>query len=131
MPYDEELAGRVRKSIAGKGTIEEKKAFGGLSFMMGGKMCVGVQKNRLMVRIDPEKHDALIKRRGAGPMDFTGRPMRGFLFIDAEGVPDAGSLNFWVNESVEYVHTVQAKKKKRGKRRKGGAARETGKKACR
>ncbi len=129
MPYDEELAGRIRKSIARKGPIDEMKAFGGLSFMLDGKMCVGVQKNRLMVRIDPDKHDTLIKRQGAGPMDFTGRPMRGFLFIDAKGVPDAGSLNFWVNESVEYVRTVPAKK--RGKRREGGAARQTGTKARR
>jgi len=120
--YDEKLSARVRTSIEGKGRIEERMAFGGLTFMLDGKMCVGVEKTRLMVRIDPAKHDALIARPGAGPMDFTGRPMRGFLWVDARGLPNSGTLDFWVNESVAFVRTVPARTKK--KKEPAGAPRK-------
>jgi len=110
MPFDEQLAVRVRKALSDKGRIEEKSMFGGLTFMLDGKMCVGVEKARLMVRVDPEHHPALLKRPGASPMDFTGRPMKGYLFVQAKAVGDAKSLKFWIDESTEFVRTVPAKK---------------------
>lgn len=121
MPYDEELARRLAKAVAGRGNVDEMRAFGGIMYMLDGKMCVGVEKDRLMVRVDPTKHESLLRRRGAGPMDFTGRPMRGFLFIRPEGVRGARALSFWVDESVSYVRTLPAKRKGTGKgKRKGG-----------
>jgi TfoX/Sxy family transcriptional regulator of competence genes len=113
MTYDEVLARRVRKSIAGRGRIREMEAFGGVMFMLDDKMCVGVSKDRLMVRVDPSRHEVLSKRPGAQPMDFTGRPMRGFLFIDAGALSDGRTLSSWVGEAVSYVRTVK-KKPKRG-----------------
>ncbi len=124
MSYDEKLAARIRKSMAGRGRVREMYAFGGVMWMLDDKMCVGVSKDRMMVRVDPAKHDALVRRPGAGRMDFTGRPMRGFLFIKPAGVRDARSLKFWVDESVSYVRTVPAKKgqRKRDTRQEAGTA---------
>jgi hypothetical protein len=115
--FDEQLAERLRRSLAGRGRIEEVRAFGGVMFMLDDKMCVGVSKDRMMVRVDPAKHDALVQRKGATVMDFTHRPMRGFLFIRPEGLSGRKSVDFWVGESVSYVRTVPVKRKK-GKARK-------------
>ena len=87
MAYDEELADRVRRIFADRSVaFEEKRMMGGLCFMVDGKMCVGVEKERLMVRIDPEIYDEALGRKGCVPMDFTGKPMRGFVFVNEEGI---------------------------------------------
>lgn len=85
--------------------------FGGTTFMLDGKMCCGIHEERLMVRVGPERMVALAKRKGAGPMDFTGRPMRGFLFVGPEGTAGRKALQGWVDEAVGYVKTVKAKSK--------------------
>jgi len=105
MSYDEELAKRVRRALDGQGMVEERRMFGGLTFMLDGKMCCGVHMGRLMVRVPPERQLDLLKRPHAKPMDFTGRPMKGFLFIDAAGVSDAKSLNSWLKQAVTFVQT--------------------------
>ena len=87
MAYDEHLAGRIRlrfKEI--KVQFEEKRMMGGLCFMVAGKMCVGVEKDRLMARIDPAIYESVLHRNGCVPMDFTGRPMRGFVFVNPPGL---------------------------------------------
>ncbi len=77
MAYDEELADRVRRIFADRNVaVEEKRMMGGLCFMVDGKMCVGVEKDRLMARIDPEIYEESLGRKGCVPMDFTGKPMR-------------------------------------------------------
>lgn len=128
MAFDEALASRVRTKLVGKGDIAERKAFGGVMFLLGGKMCLGVHENRLMVRASPDRYEALLKRPGAGPMDFTGRPMRGFLFVGPAGVRDARALRFWVDEAVSYVRTVPARKgrTRRGKGRASAKKRRDG-----
>ena len=82
MAYNEKLADRVRELIAqDHKNVEEKRMFGGLCFMVNDKMCVGVEKERLMVRLNPDKYDEVIEKDGCTPMDFTGKPMRGYVFV--------------------------------------------------
>ena len=82
MGYDERLAERVRAVLADLDGVREQKMFGGLAFMVRDKMCVGVTNDDLMVRLGVDGHDAALKRPHARPMDFTGRPMKGFVFVE-------------------------------------------------
>ena len=114
MPYDQKLADRVRERIAESHTnVEEKKMFGGLCFMVNDKMCVGVEKERLMLRIDPDKYDQLMEREGCSPMDFTGKPMKGFLFVDRNVLRTKKQLDYWMDLALEYNKTAKASKKKK------------------
>lgn len=108
MAYSEFLADRVRSRLTNSGQIEEKKMMGGLIFMVNGKMCVGVdidkKKNvdRLMVRVGKLPYQDLLERDGSHPMDFTGKPMRGFLFIDPEGFDSEEDLDFWITKALQF-----------------------------
>jgi TfoX/Sxy family transcriptional regulator of competence genes len=114
MAYDEKLADRVREIIAeSHKNIEEKKMFGGLCFMVNDKMCVGVEKERLMLRIDPEKYGDAIEKEGCSPMDFTGRPMKGYVFVDTDVVRTKKQLHYWINLALEYNKIAKASKKKK------------------
>ena len=109
MAYDEKLAARVRK-LMGKGAVE-KKMFGGVAFMLKGKMCLGVNKQDLMVRVGPERYEEALKMKGARPMDFTGRPIKGFVFVGQEGYEDEDALRKWVRLGSEYA-SIAAKGKR-------------------
>ena len=114
MPYNEKLADRVRECIVvTHANIEEKKMFGGLCFMVDDKMCIGVEKQRLMVRIDPAMYDEIMERKGVTPMDFTGKVMKGFVFVDAEAVRTKKDLDDWVQLALAYNKIVKPSKKKK------------------
>ena len=114
MAYDEKLADRVREIIAvHHKKVTEKKMFGGLCFMVNDKMCVGVEKERLMVRLDPEKQDEVMEKEGAKPMDFTGKVMKGFVFVDIEALNTKKKLEYWMNLALEYNKKAKASKKKK------------------
>jgi TfoX/Sxy family transcriptional regulator of competence genes len=114
MAYDEQLAGRVRSFFKRRRkSFEEKRMMGGLCFMVNGKMCIGVEKARLMARIDPDIYDQALRRKGCVPMDFTGRPMRGFVFVNAEGFAADGDLVSWLNLALEFNPRAKASKKRR------------------
>lgn len=114
MPYSEQLAERVRKALAPqKKHIQEKKMMGGLTFMLRDKMCVGVLKEELMCRIDPEIHEEAIKRKGCRTMDFTKKPMKGFVFVNASGTSSEKDLKYWVELSVDFNAVAKASKKKK------------------
>ena len=81
MPYDERLAGRVRAVMADADGVRERKMFGGLAFLLNGNMCCGVVRDDLMVRVGPDDYDQSLKRAHARPMDFTGKPMKGFVDV--------------------------------------------------
>jgi TfoX/Sxy family transcriptional regulator of competence genes len=116
MAYDEKLANRVRELIAeSHKNIEEKKMFGGLCFMVNNKMCVGVEKERIMLRIDPEKYDEVIEKEGCTPMDFTGKPMKGFVFVDTDILRTKKQLQYWINLALEYNKIAKLSKKKKRK----------------
>jgi TfoX/Sxy family transcriptional regulator of competence genes len=114
MAYNEKLADRIREMIAvSHKKVEEKRMFGGLCFMVNDKMCVGVEKERLMVRIDPAKYDEVMEKEGCKPMDFTGKVMKGFVFVDIDALNTKKKLEFWMDLALEYNKTAKASKKKK------------------
>ena len=113
MAYDEQLAERVRGVFKRrKVTFAEKRMMGGLCFLVDDKMCVGVEKERLMVRLDPEVYESALKREGCVPMDFTGRPMRGFVFVKREGFTSDGDLTSWLDLALEFNPRAKSSKKR-------------------
>ncbi len=108
MAYGEYLAERVRSRLSKAGKVEEKKMMGGLIFMVNDKMCIGVDidkktnSDRLMVRVGKLPYEELLQREGSRQMDFTGKPMRGFLFIDPKGFDSDSDLDFWVSKALEF-----------------------------
>jgi len=113
MPYDEKLAARVRRALAGQGKVEEKKMMGSLTFMVNGKMCVGILKDDLMARIDPAVHDEALKKKGCREMDFTGRPMRGFVFVGPEGTKRG--LDYWIKMALDFNARAKPSRKRKEK----------------
>lgn len=109
MPYNEELAARVRVALGPLDGLTEKKMFGGLAFMLNGNMCVGVTSDDLMVRVGPEEHEILLGLPHARPMDFTGRPMKGFVFVGLEGTQREEGLEEWVGRGVGFAQTLPKK----------------------
>ncbi len=119
MAYNEKLADRTREIIAvTHKNIEEKKMFGGLCFMVNNKMCVGVEKERIMVRLDPEKYDEVMEKEGCEPMNFTGKIMKGFVFVNADVLNTKKKLEYWVNLALEYNKIAKASKKTASKGKK-------------
>ncbi len=113
MAYNEKLANMTRELIAATHkNVEEKAMFGGLCFMVNDKMCVGVEKDRLMVRLDPEKYDEVMEKEGCKPMDFTGKVMKGYVFVDADVLTTKKKLDYWVQLALEYNKIAKASKKK-------------------
>lgn len=110
MAYDEDLAERARAGLMGRKGFSERKMFGGIAFMLDGRMCCGVLKSDLMVRVSPEDHEKMLREPHARPMDFTGRPMKGFLFVDPGGHRTEMALGTWIDRSVAFVSTLPEKK---------------------
>src|SRR5215212_5878367 len=116
MAYNEDLVNRVREIIfLTHEHIEEKKMFGGLCFMVNDKMCIGVEKERLMVRLDPEKYDEVMEKEGCKPMDFTGKIMKGYVFVDIDALNTKKKLEYWVNLALDYNKIAKASRKKKAK----------------
>lgn len=116
MAYDEKLADRVREIIVDTHkNIEEKKMFGGLCFMVNDKMCIGVEQERLMLRIDPEKYNEVIEKEGCRQMDFTGKPMKGFVFVDKNVLQTKKQLHYWIDLALQYNKIARPSKKKKTK----------------
>lgn len=116
MAYDEGLADRVRGLIGRTHKdVEEKRMFGGLCFMVNNKMCVGVRKD-LMVRFDPADHEDMMKRPGCRPMDFTGRAMKGFVYVDRSALDSDDALEFWIKTALDYNKTAKPSRKRKSGR---------------
>jgi TfoX/Sxy family transcriptional regulator of competence genes len=115
MPYDEDLAGRVRALLANQRRVVEKKMMGGLAFMVNGKMCVGILKDELMARIDPEVHVEALKRKGSREMDFTGKPMKGFVFVGPKGTAERSDLRYWIDLALDFNSRAKKSKKRKKK----------------
>ena len=116
MAFNESLAKRVRLCL-GKENIafEEKRMMGGLCFLVEAKMCLGVEKDRLMVRLDPAIYQEALRRSGCTPMDFTGRPMRGFVWVESAAIKSAPALTRWVRLALDFNPRAKASKKAKGK----------------
>ena len=108
MAYDLRLADRIRSEL-GEVPIVEKKMFGGVGFLLNGNLACGVNKNDLIVRVDPEKHVALLKKPHVRPFDMTGRPMKGWLVVEAQGVKTDKQLSRWLKEGVAFASKLPEK----------------------
>lgn len=114
MPFNEHLADRIRQDLKSRKVhFEEKNMMGGVCFMVNDKMCVGIVKNELMARIDPDIYESSLKRLGAKPMDFTGRPMKGFVFIEPKGIDLDEDLEVWIELALAYNPKAQSSKRKK------------------
>ncbi len=106
MPYDEALANRVRIILPKKLKITEKKMFGGLCFLLNVKMCCGIEKSNLVVRVGPQKYEAALKSKKVRPMDFTGKPLKGFVYIDPKELRRKDQLRKWVHLGVTFARSL-------------------------
>jgi hypothetical protein len=109
MAYDEKLAGRVRKILRNRNGVEEKRMFGGLCFMVAGHMCCGIVGDRLMARVGPENYEECLARKDVKEMDFTGKPMKGMVYVDPAGLAGEEALKYWVDICLQFVLTLPAK----------------------
>ena len=110
MAYNEKLSERVRELLVGKRFVDEKKMMGGLTFMVAGKMCVGILKDDLMVRLDPDMYEAALQKKGCREMKFTGKPMRGFVFVGPQGTSNKKDLRQWVNLALDFNKKAKSSK---------------------
>jgi TfoX/Sxy family transcriptional regulator of competence genes len=116
MAFNETLANRVREMIAPTHkNIEEKRMFGGLCFMVNGKMCVGVESERMMVRFDPALTDEVFEKDGVTPMDFTKKIMKGYAFVDIAVLDSKKQLAYWIDLALQYNKVAKASAKKKKK----------------
>ena len=109
MAYSESLAARIRESLARRKGIGEKKMFGGVGFLLHGNMLVGVWKDSLIVRLGPEQSAAALKRPHVGEFDITGKPMKGWVLVDADGLEKDEDLKSWIALAHDFVKTLPAK----------------------
>lgn len=116
MAYDLDLADRIRRAIKAP-DITEKKMFGGIAFLASGKMFMGVIGTELMVRVGPDNHEAALGRPHTRPMDFTGRPMHGYVYVDIEGTTTVAAIKRWGDLALAFVKTVPDKKPRASKPR--------------
>lgn len=113
MAYNENLANRIREAIQNLPNIEEKEMMGGLTIMLNDKMCIGIIKDEMMCRIDPDFHDSAIERAGCRTMDFTKRPMKGYVMVDNSGMKTKNEFDFWINKCLEFNSKAKSSKRKK------------------
>jgi TfoX/Sxy family transcriptional regulator of competence genes len=116
MAYDEGLAARIEHALSGEPGITALKMFGGLAFLVDGRLCCGVLGDRLLVRIDREITETILREPHVGPMDFTGKPMRGLVLVDSEGCAEDPELLEWVRRGVRYARTLTPRRSPRARR---------------
>lgn len=117
MAYDERLAGRIRAALAHRDGVAERKMFGGLCFLLHGRMCCGVLNDELCARVGPGRYEEALREPHARPMDFTGRPMRGFVFVAPAGLRTGAALAKWLEWALEVAAGLPGTGAKRRRRR--------------
>ncbi len=113
MAYSEKLADRIRERLADLPNIEEKKMMGGLTFIYNGKMCVGIIKDELMCRIDPNFHEQAVEKTGCRTMDFTKRPMKGYVLVYDNGMKPKKDFEYWISLALDFNKKAKSSKKKK------------------
>ncbi|HXQ34902.1 MAG TPA: TfoX/Sxy family protein [Anaerolineales bacterium] len=108
MAYSLKLAERIRSELDGTPFVE-KNMFGGIGFLLNGNLACGVNKDNMIVRVDPEKQNLLLKKPHAKPFDLTGKPMKGWMLVEADGVKTGKQLSAWVKEGMEFASTLPPK----------------------
>jgi hypothetical protein len=118
MPLDHELVARMRLALSVAGALREMKMFGGLCFMLNGNMVAGASRHGMLVRVGKDRHAEALARPGAKPMQMSGRPMAGYVFVDPPPADDA-ALRQWLDLAVAFVRTLPPKPAKAEPRRAG------------
>lgn len=113
MAYSEKLANRIREVLAETKKVEEKEMMGGLTFMVNDKMCVGIIKDEMMCRIDPVVQDTVLEKTGCRIMDFTGRPMKGYIMVDDSGMKTKKEFDYWVKLCLDFNKVAKSSKTKK------------------
>lgn len=113
MAFDETLADRIREGLALRRDVREIKMMGGLCFMVGGHMAIGIVGDELMVRVGPDAYERALARTHAREMDFTGRPTKGFVFVDRAGIRTRRSLESWVALGTTFASSLPPKPARR------------------
>lgn len=111
MAYNEKLADRIREALVDAPKTLEKQMFGGVCFMVDNKMCVGVVKEEMMCRINPLAEEEALEKAGCRRMDFTGRPMKGYVFVSEEGMKSKKDFMYWINLSLAFNKLAKTSKK--------------------
>jgi hypothetical protein len=104
--YDLALADRIRRAVAGRAGVTEKAMFGGLAFLLDGKTFCGIVKHDLMVRVGPVRHEESLRLAHVRPMDFTGRPLKGYVYVGPEGCRTQRRVQAWVDKGAAFVGTL-------------------------
>ena len=111
MAYDAVLAQRIAVLLKRKKQLVQKQMFGGLCFLVNGKMCCGIIGNKLVARVGPERYESALTQPYVKSMDFTGRPLKGFLYVLPRGVQDPAALKVWIDRSFQYAESLPSKRK--------------------
>jgi len=109
MAFDEAVTERVRGALGNTPDVVEKRIFGGIAFMLRGNMCCGVIGDRLMLRVGPDGYKKALSRPHAGAMDFTGRPMKGLVYVAPAGFASPRDLKTWIERAMEFALSLPAK----------------------
>jgi TfoX/Sxy family transcriptional regulator of competence genes len=109
MTYDTGLEQRIREQLQDRDDVVEKKMFGGLCFMVSGNMACGIVKDSLMARVGPEQYEECLLKPFSSEMDFTGRPMKGMVYVNPNGIESDKDLKKWIDFCINFVETLAAK----------------------
>ncbi len=115
MAYNEDLARRIRERLEKIPRVVEKEMMGGLAFMYNGKMCIGVIQDEVMCRIDPELYETSLEKTGCRPMDFTGKPMKGWIMIAEDVMRSKKNFDYWIELALDFNKKAKPSKKKKRK----------------
>ena len=113
MAYNEKLANRIREKMQHLKKVQEKEMMGGLAFLYNGKMCVGIVKDELMCRIGPDAYEEALEQKGCRPMDFTGKPMKGWVFVAEDGFRSKENFDYWIDLAVAFNKEAKPYKRKK------------------
>jgi TfoX/Sxy family transcriptional regulator of competence genes len=115
MAFDEKLSDRISEALADVPAVEEKRMFGGICYMVDGKMCVGVVKDEMMCRIGPDLYEDALEKHGCREMDFAGKPMDGYVYVSADGMQTKEQFAYWIGLCLAYNPKAKAAKKESSK----------------
>ena len=114
MAYNEKLADRIRERMSAVKKVKEKQMMGGLTFMVNDKMCVGIIADEMMCRIDPVLQETVLEKTGCRIMDFTGRPMKGYVMVEDIGMRSKKQFDYWIDLCLDFNKRAKSSKKKKG-----------------
>jgi TfoX/Sxy family transcriptional regulator of competence genes len=111
MTFNELTASRIRSAMQGTPGVSERSMFGGVSFMLEGNMCCGVIEDNLVVRVGPTAYETALQEPHTRPMDFTGRPLTGFVYVERAGYESPSALRGWIERGIEFVRSLPPRRR--------------------